>query len=53
MDIERPRGILSKKDREFLKDPEEYGGRAQKYQRREAIKKRLAHAFVDMAMLTD
>jgi hypothetical protein len=55
---ERPRGFLGKKDRDFLNNPTSYGNdkktpRQARYQRRKAIKERIAHAFVDMAMLAD
>jgi len=57
-DEERTTGFLRKNDREYLENPEGYGEdhaspRQTRYNRKETIKKRLAHAFVDMAMLTD
>jgi hypothetical protein len=57
-DEERTTGFLRKNDREYLENPEGYGEdhaspRQTRYNRKEAIKKRLAHALIDMAMLSD
>jgi hypothetical protein len=57
-DEERTTGFLRKNDREYLENPEGYGEdhaspRQTRYNRKEAIKKRLAHALIDMAVLAD
>lgn len=53
---ERPTGFLRTKDRKYLEDREgyleEYTRQAANNRKRE-IKKRIAHAFVDLAMISD
>jgi hypothetical protein len=53
---ERPTGFLRTKDRKYLEDREGYleeYTRQAAYNRKREIKKRLAHALIDMAMLSD
>lgn len=50
MDPDRPRGILSKADREYLKDPDSVS-RQTKYNRKEAIVERTHEAIYDLALL--
>lgn len=47
---DRPRGILSPADREYLKHPEEYSDQAA-YERRQAIVTRVHEAFHDFPLL--
>jgi hypothetical protein len=51
-DDERDRGILSPVDREYLRDPDAFS-RQGGYQRRDAIRERIADAFIDFRLLFD
>lgn len=47
---DRPRGILSKADRRYLKNPDEYSGQAA-YERRQAMHQRIRNAVLDLIWL--
>jgi hypothetical protein len=50
--IDRPRGILTKADRRYLENPEEYSNQGA-YERRQAIRERLYESLYDFSLLVN